>query len=413
MSVFFKPSEFVCSSQQFVEWFNEFKNWNNNIEELSDNIKKIKNWIKFLVKKYSIDTTNIVDINDLLASLNEIDDFEVNWIVNRVKSIINNDCTSCVINKTCWRFESYAHYIKFLEKMLNETSLLVRVDLEWNVIWANESFLEVSWYKKEEIVWVATKKLSWDFHSEKPVEFWRNLWDTVLQWRVWKWRIKNQRKNWDYYWSDTTIFPKIDIEWNIEEYYVVRTDVTEEEDLKEKYLNQLTELQKLNEELSKLALLDWLTWLYNRRAFDNRLNEILSYSKRAWTKFWLVLFDIDYFKRINDTYWHDWWDLILTNVWEILKKELREDDYLSRVWWEEFAIIVSSSSKNELLAQTNRLRKIIENNKFNFNWKKINITISFWITLSNQYDDYKTIYSRADNALYDAKWKGRNRVEYN
>lgn len=409
MKVSFKPSDFTCNKNQFIDWYTEFSKW-TDLNLLSDDIKKIVSWISYLVKKYSIDTELVWSLQELLIKADLIDDFEIWWIVTKV---------NCIINNTDYNFSSVSNYIEFLENIINSSSLVLRVDLEWNVKWANELFCEVSWYSLEELNWKSTKDLSWNFSDERPKEFWSNLWETIKLWKKWRWTIKNQRKTWEYYRSDTIIFPKKTKLWAVEEYYVVRTDVTESEDLKDRYMFQALTLEKVNWELTKsntilseLALTDWLTWLYNRRSFDNRLNEVLSYASRAWTTFWLVLFDIDFFKKVNDIYWHDWWDLVLTNLANMLKIKLRADDFTARVWWEEFAIIICDTTKNGITEQIDRLRKNIEELTIKYNWKIINCTSSFGITLSTKWDSPTGIYKRADEALYKAKSNWRNRVEW-
>lgn len=90
--------------------------------------------------------------------------------------------------------------------------------------------------------------------------FRKDFWNIVIWWKVWKWIIANKRKDGSIYWVDTTIIPMLDNEWKVEKFIVIRYDVT-------KLINIKKELSAKNRELSELAMIDSLTWLFNRRVF--------------------------------------------------------------------------------------------------------------------------------------------------
>ena len=192
-----------------------------------------------------------------------------------------------------------------------------------------------------------------------------------------------------------------------------------------KYLEQLTiqastTITKAKEYMKVLenATLDALTGLNNRHMFHQRLNETTSSAKRQKTQLCCIMSDIDFFKKVNDTYGHSIGDLVLKTVAKTIKKELREYDIPSRYGGEEFAILLPDTSLDEAYKVAERLRKKVEKKKINIEEYKIEgvteifVTISVGVTLYKQ-DEMKTpeeLYIAADKALYQAKENGRNRV---
>lgn len=170
-------------------------------------------------------------------------------------------------------------------------------------------------------------------------------------------------------------------------------------------------------EILKHATLDALTGLYNRRQFDVRLGQEISTAKRQKHSLCCIMTDIDYFKKINDTYGHIAGDCVLKQIGKIIPQELREYDIAARYGGEEFSILLPYTSIQEAAAVAQRLRKAVENADIDItearvpNVKTIKITISVGVSeYSNAIKDPKELYKMADNALYQAKEMGRNRV---
>ena len=127
--------------------------------------------------------------------------------------------------------------------------------------------------------------------------------------------------------------------------------------------------------------------------------------------------DIDFFKKVNDTYGHAVGDCVLKNVAKTIKKELREEDIASRYGGEEFIFLLPHTNIEEARIVAERLRKAIEKKKINIedynieNTKEISVTISIGVSEFNKADKMPEIlYKKADEALYQAKDGGRNRV---
>ena len=152
---------------------------------------------------------------------------------------------------------------------------------------------------------------------------------------------------------------------------------------------------------------DTLTKIYNRYKFNKDMEKI-THSKREETIF-IIMFDIDHFKNINDTYGHPIGDKILRELSTLINKNIRPIDSFYRVGGEEFIIISTNMTSNRTYKFAEKLRKLVEKHTFNNN---IHLTISIGITEFKKDKDKDNFYKRADDALYEAKNSGRNKVVF-
>lgn len=177
-----------------------------------------------------------------------------------------------------------------------------------------------------------------------------------------------------------------------------------------KLMKEIQELfKKMHSSISllyDLATHDEKTGLYNNRFFENQLDFEIEKAKRKKEKLSLIILDIDFFKKINDTYGHIMGDEILVRLAKVIKEQIRTYDIASRFGGEEFSIILpeTTASKSKILAS--RLKKAVLLNPF---LKKYNLTLSMGITEFNMKDSKKSFKVRADKALYQAKKTGRNK----
>ena len=167
----------------------------------------------------------------------------------------------------------------------------------------------------------------------------------------------------------------------------------------------------LNEKASEYELMsvtDPLTAIYNRGKFEIELNKEISRVTRYNTElFSLIFFDIDNFKKINDTYGHITGDRVLKTITALLKKSLRMTDIFARWGGEEFAIIMSHTSLSEAAYVANKLRETIEQQKID---TLGGITCSFGVSEFIKGDTVQSLMLRVDNLMYEAKKQGKNRV---
>lgn len=189
------------------------------------------------------------------------------------------------------------------------------------------------------------------------------------------------------------------------------------------YLLQLTRqsgltIQRANSyaEVLKYATLDALTGLNNRRQFELRLKQEVSNSRRNNTALCCMMLDVDYFKKVNDTYGHAAGDCVLKKVADIIKSEIREYDIACRYGGEEFFIILPQTNIKEASFVAQRLRQVIEKTSINIeeanadNISHIKVTVSIGVCAYNDSMEPYELSQKADKALYKAKKTGRNRV---
>lgn len=172
-------------------------------------------------------------------------------------------------------------------------------------------------------------------------------------------------------------------------------------------------LIKANEEqLERLANIDSLTGLFNRRVVLYRLEELLKHVRRYRDNFSVIMLDIDHFKKINDVYGHLSGDQTIERIAQFLRIRTRDLDVVGRYGGDEFVIILPSTDLPSALLAAERIRKSIEAIKItDLKGNVFNITVSQGLASYKPGDDIHSIVSRADNALYRAKAEGRNRVE--
>ena len=182
------------------------------------------------------------------------------------------------------------------------------------------------------------------------------------------------------------------------------TDTNELLILKDSY-NQM--IQRLNEH-KLLSITDKLTGLFNRLKLDEALNDEFNRSNRFKRSFGIIIIDIDYFKRVNDTYGHLVGDQVLIQFAKILKENIRKVDILGRWGGEEFMIICPETDFQGTIKLAESLREIIS--KYEFPTIG-NMSASFGASIYDGDENMDKVIARADNALYKAKTNGRNRVE--
>lgn len=176
-------------------------------------------------------------------------------------------------------------------------------------------------------------------------------------------------------------------------------------DLENKVLDRTKALEEANEELEGLATTDSLTQISNRYALMNRLKEELDRANRFNDDFVLIMFDIDFFKQVNDDYGHDVGDIVLQQLSTLVFNEVRSIDLFGRLGGEEFLIIMPKTNLSEAKESSERLRKVVESYVFENGLK---ITISLGVANYRTNQKISSLMKMADLALYQAKESGRN-----
>jgi diguanylate cyclase (GGDEF)-like protein len=171
------------------------------------------------------------------------------------------------------------------------------------------------------------------------------------------------------------------------------------------------ELKKANKLLENLATTDGLTGIYNHRFFYEKLNEEFERSKRYSSYLSLIMFDLDFFKKINDRYGHMVGDSVLVEMSKIVLSNIRKNDIFARYGGEEFVLLLPHTNAEGALHEAERIRKAIESNHFQHLEKRGDVTISLGVvTFPSKYiNQPEDMVKLADAALYEAKRLGRNR----
>ena len=150
---------------------------------------------------------------------------------------------------------------------------------------------------------------------------------------------------------------------------------------------------------------DYLTGLYNREKFEQIAERIIYEAKRYGRKFSLIMFDIDNFKSVNDTFGHDTGDMLLKEIAAIVGAQLRKSDYFIRWGGDEFIIILPETDIGSACNAAEKIRKFVENHKFSI---ANHTTISLGAVQYTAEENYRSLFKRLDNALYMSKSKGKN-----
>jgi diguanylate cyclase (GGDEF)-like protein len=164
--------------------------------------------------------------------------------------------------------------------------------------------------------------------------------------------------------------------------------------------------------LYKSATHDHLTSAFNRRYFDEHLEREMSHSRRQRIPLALLVIDVDHFKRVNDTHGHQQGDEVLRQLGTLVAGSIRREDVFCRVGGEEFAVIMRDATDDAAQRFGERLRSLVEKFGFAGGPGRLPVTISIGIAGfdSERHDDPGQLVEAADQALYEAKRTGRNRV---
>ena len=186
-------------------------------------------------------------------------------------------------------------------------------------------------------------------------------------------------------------------------------DISEKKAHENEVKKYIEELEHTNRKLDELTSFDMLTGAYSRRKFEQEAIIFADKKVREGAPFAVIMFDIDYFKLINDRYGHKTGDRILREVTEIVKGMLRDTDRLFRWGGDEFVVLLQDTATEDAHFVAERIRQIIENHQFTL--EEGNITISLGVGEFLDGDSLDPFISYVDNALLLAKLNGKNRIE--
>lgn len=280
---------------------------------------------------------------------------------------------------------------KTLSLVVEQTDDIIKItDTKGIISYVNDAFIAHTGYARHEAIGKRSNLLKSDKHA---AEFFANLWKTIQQGLIFKDVLINRKKDGSIYYEAQTIAPIINSAHEITGYFSTGKDITQH--------------IKLEEKLSQLASTDSLTGINNRRHFEELLTKEIARTKRNNNSLALMMFDIDHFKQINDTYGHNVGDNVLQSIANVILFNIRETDVFARWGGEEFILFFPETNEESAEYLGEKLRHAVEHYDFNDVDK---VTASFGITLYKQGETSEELIKRADEAMYQAKSAGRNRV---
>lgn len=300
-----------------------------------------------------------------------------------IRTIAENIRTSKELKQTNKLLEEYKNAV-------DESNIVCKTDANGKIIYVNDEFCKISGYQRTELL---GQKHDAILHLEKQESVLKNLQATITSKKIWKGVLEHRRKNHISYFADVTIVPLLGMDECINEFIYIG--------------HNITELIALTKKLNDLSNTDALTQIYNRMAFNNILETELIRAKRYRTDLSLIMFDIDHFKNVNDTYGHMIGDEVLKTIVEIISGSIRTIDFFARWGGEEFMILLPETNSEAALELAERLR--VEIASYNFKTAG-RVTASFGVASLKDDVHADALATRVDNALYMSKNNGRNRV---
>lgn len=313
------------------------------------------------------------------------------WVLINAQPIFSDDFSTILsVVITLNDITAYRQSKHDLEKYLQiiDTHIIIsNTDVQGVITEVSEAFCKISGYTKEELI---GQKHNIVRHPDMPSTLYKEMWYSLKQGDSWHGEIKNRCKDGTTYWVNAIITPRYHEDLQLVGYMAIHHNITDKKRVEE------------------LSITDRLTKLYNRLKLDELFASFLNSAKRHQIPLSIILLDIDKFKLVNDTYGHQVGDSLLQEIATLLKTNVRLEDAVGRWGGEEFLILLPNSDEKAACLLAEKLRNLIEMQDFTHVGHR---TASFGVASYHLDDDEKSMVARADEALYRAKEKGRNRVE--
>jgi len=285
--------------------------------------------------------------------------------------------------------------LKRQHEIIDRNILISSIDLQGKITYISEAFCKLSGYTNKELLGNSHKIIC---SPETVKSKYNELWQIISSNACWFGELKNIKKNGSIYWVDAFIEPLYNENNSKVGYFSIFEDISSKK------------------QIEIISITDALTNLYNRRYFEHILSKELSRGCRENKSLTFSILDVDYFKQYNDTYGHKAGDDVLIAIGKVLKKTMgRASDYVFRLGGEEFGIIFSDMNEEESYKIVDKVRQAIESLRIPHKENSVSpwVTISAGFVVKKAKDDAvdkEEIYKIADQALYKAKEKGRNRI---
>ncbi len=387
----------VAECEAKLSFLRLLKTHNISIAELFTLIQKLKSSVEYIIDQNGYLSKNIG---------NELEELSLDVANSLTDSYIelHDDQISDKLE--------HNNLLNEYKKAVDLSNIVSKTNPKGIITYVNDKFCEISGYKEYELIGKPHNIIR---HPSMPAEAFKELWDTIKSKKPWHGRVTNMKKDGRKYIVDTTVVPILDVDGDIIEYIAIRHDITELEDTKEQLRNindamkhKVNELYSITTVLEKQATYDSLTNIYNRMKFEELFREELRTAHLQNNDLSMVLFDIDRFKVINDTFGHQIGDDILVDIASLISKNIKIQDIFARWGGEEFVILLPGTNLDGAMRFAEKIRALIERYPF----KEIDrLTASFGVGEFEKDESKQTFFEKVDKALYLAKSNGRNRVE--
>jgi len=288
------------------------------------------------------------------------------------------------------RLEVESQLIQLSKALEVSGDSVIITDRNGIILYTNPAFEQQTGFTKEEAYGKTPVIIK---SGAQQQSFYEDLWVTILNGDTFRSYIINKKKDGELYYEYKAIAPITNNKGQIVSFVSTGKDVTEHMLLEQKY--------------EQLASVDTLTEIANRMKFDEVLKYSVDRAKRYNIELSVILFDIDNFKKVNDTYGHLIGDDVLKKIVQIGKENIRESDLIARWGGEEFMILQTDIPSKEALVLAERLRQAIESHIFKDVGK---VTASFGVATFRNDEKTDSFLKRVDDALYSAKTSGKNKV---
>ena len=276
-----------------------------------------------------------------------------------------------------------------LEAASNSTCI---TDATGTIIWTNPAFLTLSGYSAGEVLGANCRIVN---SGVQDAEFYTKMWAVISSGKTWRGEIVNRRKDGSLVPEDMTITPVLSSSGSITHFIAIKQDITER--------------RRVQQQVDNLAYYDTLTGLPNRVLLRDRLDYAVAAACRRGRSAALLFLDLDRFKIINDSLGHSFGDLLLQQVANRLRSEIRQEDTVARVGGDEFLIVLTNV---ENLAEVEAIAARIVNSvlgRFVIQGRTVSVTCSLGISVYPEHGvDGETLIKNADTAMYSAKEQGCN-----
>jgi diguanylate cyclase (GGDEF)-like protein/PAS domain S-box-containing protein len=286
---------------------------------------------------------------------------------------------------------------------------IVITDREGTITWVNPAASAITGYSEDELVGKHTRILKSGRHEPS---FYAALWKTVTRGESWSGTIVNRRKDGTEYQEEQTIAPVLDETGAITHFIAIKQDVTEQRRIQSELARKVEEIESLNAQLREQAVRDPLTGLHNRRYLEQTMKRDISRARRTRESIVVAVIDVDHFKAVNDTHGHAVGDRVLMRLADVLLGHVRSSDLVCRVGGEEFVVVMSGANVAGALKRAEIWRfSFAESVVDGRDGAPVKVTISIGVArYRDPQETFAACLKRADEALYEAKRAGRDRV---